>query len=302
MGIRHRSLSRSGETTPHQARFLVYGLLALSLMVLDQRGGYVDRIHALAREITDPALLLIEAPIRGAHHLNRWWVEQTGLMKERDQLVEQIRQSNARLLQMNALARENQELRSLLSLSEAIDQHFISARVLSIDLSPFSHRLIIDKGRVDGLTESMAVVDQGGLIGQIDTVATRTASIILITDPDHALPVRVERTDAVTLAYGGGLNNDLVLPDLPMNIDLMPGDMLTSSGLGGVFPAGLPVAIVDQVERPSGQSFAKALATPVGQHDRSRFVMVLQPRHAAPLNEAMDASASLDDVEPNTDG
>ncbi len=281
MVIGQTSSAHAGDLSQHTGRLLAYGLLALFLMAVDYRGGYLDRFHQITREFTEPVFLVLEAPFYWPARLSQWFRDTDQSIAERDALEDQLREQHASLLRMAALGRENEELRRLLNLSQAIDDRFISARVLSVDLNPFSHRLIINQGRVDGIESSMAVVDQGGLIGQIDTVQATTSSVILITDPDHALPVRVARTGAVTLAYGGGLNGDLSLPDLPMNIDLQVGDALESSGLGGVFPEGLPVGVVNRIDRPRGESFAVATAEPVGQHDRSRFVMVLVPSVSA---------------------
>lgn len=277
MVIGQTSSAHAGDLSQHTGRLLVYGVMALFLMASDHRGGYLDRFHQITREFSEPVLLVLEAPLYWPARFSQWFDNTHQSIAARDALEAQLREQQASLLRMQALARENEELRRLLNLSQAVDDRFISARVLSVDLNPFAHRLVINQGRVDGMQEGLAVVDQGGLIGQIDTVQATTSSVILITDPDHALPVRVTRTGAVTLAYGGGLGGDLSLSDLPMNIDLNPGDDLESSGLGGVFPSGLPVGRVINIERPSGESFAVATAEPVGQHDRSRFVMVLMP-------------------------
>lgn len=267
--------SAAGDLTQHTTRLVSYALVAIFLMALDHRGHYLDRFHHTVRQITEPLLMAIDAPIRWVDDGSAWLQSTQTLLRENARLIETLRQQKAATLTLDALARENDELRALVGLDAAVGQAFITARVLSVDLNPFSHRLVIDRGRGDGLIPGLAVIDQGGLIGQVDSASAITASVILITDPDHALPVRVARTGDVTLAYGGGLDNNLSLPDLPMNVDLVPGDELVTSGLGGVFPPGLPVARVERVNRPEGQSFAVASASPWGQHDRSRFVMVV---------------------------
>lgn len=267
--------SAAGDLTQHTTRLVAYALVAIFLMALDHRGHYLDRFHHTVRQITEPLLMAIDAPIRWAGEAGVRLQSTETLLRENARLTQALRQQQAATLTLDALARENDELRALVGLDASVGQAFITARVLSVDLNPFSHRLVIDRGLGDGLIPGLAVVDQGGLIGQVDSVSAITASVILITDPDHALPVRVARTGDVTLAYGGGLDSNLSLPDLPMNVDLVPGDELVTSGLGGVFPPGLPVARVEQVNRPEGQSFAVASASPWGQHDRSRFVMVV---------------------------
>lgn len=301
--------SAAGDLTQHTTRLVSYALVAIFLMALDHRGHYLDRFHHTVRQITEPLLMAIDAPIRWAGDGSAWLQSTQTLLRENARLIETLRQQQAATLTLDALARENDELRALVGLDAAVGQAFITARVLSVDLNPFSHRLVIDRGRGDGLIPGLAVVDQGGLIGQVDSTSAITASVILITDPDHALPVRVARTGDVTLAYGGGLDNNLSLPDLPMNVDLVPGDELVTSGLGGVFPPGLPVARIERINRPEGQSFAVASASPWGQHDRSRFVMVvvemtddaappIEPLPEETFDEASDEASdeALDEV------
>ncbi len=297
----------AGDLTQHTTRLVVYALLAIFLMALDHRGHYLDRFHHTVRQVTEPMLMAIDAPIQWMGHLSAWSQSTQALLKESARLEEALRQQQASVLTSDALARENDELRALLGLEASVGQEFITARVLSVDLSPFSHRFVIDRGRGDGLSSGLPVVDQGGLIGQVDSVSAMTASVILITDPDHALPVRVARTGDVTLAYGGGLENDLTLPDLPMNIDLEPGDELVTSGLGGIFPPGLPVARVERINQPEGQSFAVATATPRGQHDRSRFVIVVRNKTDGrssdePLPEDVSEASSVAVTEEPNDG
>jgi len=289
-----RSRSRAaGALTQQTSRLVAYALAAIFLMVLDYRGHYLERFHQTVRNVTEPMLLAIDAPLRWARVGADWMQSMDRLLQENARLTEALRQQETASLRLDALARENDELRALLSIDRAARQEFTTARVLSIDLDPFSHRVVINRGRRHGISTGLAVVDQGGLVGQVDSVTDLTASVILITDPDHALPVRVARTGDVTLAYGGGLDNNLTLPDLPMNVDLVAGDELETSGLGGVFPAGLPVARIEQIDRISGQSFAVASATPTGQHDRSAFVMVAREAVQTP---EVDAGGE-DDVE-----
>lgn len=286
MSIGRSSHAQSGELGPHTTRLLIYGLVAIFLMVLDHRGHYLDRFHRWSREFTEPLLLVIDWPIDRVHRVSQWLGETQALISERDQLRRALVILEAQQLTVDAIADENQELKALLGLSESLSIDYISARVRAVDLNPFAHRVLIDRGRVDGLAPSWSVVDQYGLIGQLETVSATSARVILITDPDHALPVRIERTGTVTLAYGGGLDGRLSLSDLPLNVDLIPGDRLLTSGLGGVFPPGLPVAVVESVERPSGQNFALARAYPVSAPDRAQFVLVVVPEVGSESIEA----------------
>lgn len=267
----------AGDASLQTSRLIGYLVLAVFLMALDHRAQYLSRFHGVVDEFVQPVYLLIDLPLDWASRGGRWFEDTKKLIEDNNRLTEQLNRQQAELQLLESLQQENADLRALLGLSKARRLGAITARVRRVDLNPFSHRLVIDRGRVDGIQASQAVVDRDGLIGQIDQVSATSSQVILITDPDHALPVRVARTGLVTLAYGGGLKTDLSLPDLPMNVDLVSGDALITSGLGGVFPAGLPVATITDISRPEGESFAVAEATPQGAPDRARFVLVLTP-------------------------
>ena len=265
----------AGDSNQQILRLIGYLMLAIFLMSWDHRANHLDRFHAVVSELAQPLYLLIDLPIDGLIRVSQWAEQTDALLEDNQRLAEQLRQQQTDLLRLEFLEEENRALRALLDLSQSRRLNATTARVRRIDLNPFSHRLVIDRGRLDGVQMGQPVLDRAGLIGQIDRVSATSSTMILITDPDHALPVRIARTGLVTLAYGGGLNADLSLPDLPMNVDVEPGDQLITSGLGGVFPAGLPVATITAIDRPAGENFARAQAVPEGAYDRARFVLVL---------------------------
>ena len=259
-------------------------------MSIDHREQYLDRFHSTLRQVIEPLYSVIDAPIQGAQTLLQWRQTTDQRISVQRDLEDTIRQQQAILMTHDYLKRENAQLRALLELTTPLAMDFVTSRVLSVDLNPFAHRLVIDQGANAQLSPGLATVDELGLIGQIDSVTPSTARVILITDPDHALPVRVVRTGEVTLAYGGGLDADLRLTDLPMNTSLVIGDVVETSGLGGVFPAGLPVAVVSAIERPDGQTFAHARATPIANLERSAFVVVLRPDEAKPVKAVEESN------------
>ncbi|QKK03759.1 MAG: rod shape-determining protein MreC [Pseudomonadota bacterium] len=273
------------ETAGRVGRLMFYGLLAIVLMALDFRGGYVDRLHRYGLLAVEPAFMLIDAPFVLARRLGDELRERDALLRQIDALEQEQRQRRAALALLDELARENAELRALLDASERVELQFKAAELMSVDLNPWSHRVLINRGSRDGLAAGMAVMDGQGVIGQIDDVARHAAQVILISDPDHALPVRVRRTGLRTVAYGSGRVGRLRLTDLPMNVDLEPDDVVVTSGLGGIFPAGLPVARVDRVERPPGEAFARADLQPLGRLDRARHLLVVMPQDSTPETE-----------------
>ena len=180
--------------------------------------------------------------------------------------------------ELESLSYENERLRRLLGAASSLQVNYHFAELLRIDLDPFSHRVLINRGRNDGVLSGQAVIDSGGVMGQVESVLPGMAYVILISDPGHALPVQVARTGHRSIIYGSGDTSILRLSELPINIDLQPGDHLLTSGLGERFPAGYPVAEVMSVQREPGQTFAVAYARPLAALDRGREVLLLEPR------------------------
>jgi rod shape-determining protein MreC len=267
--------SFGGDQGARTARLMVYALIATILMVLDYRGGYVAQVRDWAANLIEPAILVVEAPFAFGRRMGEELRSRHTLQDTIALLERKLHSREARLMLLEELRSENMELRRLLEASDRLDVTFRAAELMSIDLNPYSHRVMINRGRRDGLEEGQPVLDAEGVIGQVDRVARNSAQVILISDPDHALPVRVQRTDLRTVAYGSGQIDNLRLSDLPMNVDLEPGDVLITSGLGGAFPPGLPVAEIRSVQRRAGEPFARAEARPIGRLDRARHVLVV---------------------------
>lgn len=257
------------------ARLMFYILAAMVLMTMDYRGDFLDRFRGLTGYLVEPTFMLVEAPFLFAGRAFDNWRDRRELVAERDDLHQSLQEARARVLLLEDLARDNRELRELLGAASLVDVGLQAVELRRIDLDPYSHRVVVNRGARHGLAQGQAVIDATGVFGQVDQSLLHSATIILITDPDHALPVRVERTALRTIAYGSGRTDELRLTDLPMNVDLEPGDRLTTSGLGGRFPPGLPVAEITAVERPEGEAFATALARPLAGLERARHLLVL---------------------------
>lgn len=264
---------------------MFYGMLAIVLMALDYRGQYVNTIRGLAWRALEPVTIAVEAPFGLGRRLGEELRARHELMDRLAVLERERRKSEAELTLLGELRDDNRELRALLAASRRIVPSFHTAELMSIDLNPWSHRVVINRGRRDGLSPGQPVMDIHGVMGQVGEVGLSTAEVVLISDPDHALPVRVERTGLRTVAYGSGRINQLRLTDLPMNVDLRPGDRLLTSGLGGAFPAGLPVAEVESVSRPVGEAFARASVRPLARLDRARHVLVVDASEASESSE-----------------
>lgn len=180
-----------------------------------------------------------------------------------------------RLQRLGALEAENAELRELLSASEQVDDRVLVSSMIAIDPDPFSQQILINKGHHDGVFVGQPVLDAYGLLGQVVDVMPSSARVLMIADSNHAVPVQVNRNGVRAIAVGTGSLTELELVYVPTTADIEEGDLLVSSGLGGRYPRGYPVATVTKVENIPGQAFAKVLAQPSAQMDRSRHLLLV---------------------------
>jgi rod shape-determining protein MreC len=188
-----------------------------------------------------------------------------------------VRQSalSLRTLNYEALARENAQLRGLARGLPPIAQRWLVAEIVNTELTTLRQRMLINRGTTNGVVAGLSVLDDSGLLGQTIHVGPWSAEVILVTDPEHAVPVQIERTGLRTIAVGAGNEGTLALPYLPANADVKPGDRLITSGLGGVFPAGYPVARVAEVHRDAIQPLAQVRAVPLAHIDSDREVALV---------------------------
>jgi len=195
-----------------------------------------------------------------------------------------------RAMRYEALARENGELRGLREALPPVAERWLPAEIVSIQLTGLRQRMVLNRGAANGVFKGQAVLDARGLIGQTIHVGPWSAEVIVITDPEHAVPVRVGRTGLRTIAVGAGDSASLALPYLPANADIKVGDMLVTSGLGGVFPEGYPVARVTEVHRDAVQPLAQVRAEPLARVESDSEVMLIWFRANHPAASAAAAT------------
>jgi rod shape-determining protein MreC len=225
----------------------------------------------------------------------RWiaasFADRSQLRTENAQLTEQLRVARTQLLRFESLNEENRRLREIREASKGVSERTLIAEIISVSVNPFRHMVVINKGADDGVFRGQPVLDAFGVVGQVMQVGKSTATLILITDAEHAVPVQVNRTGIRSIAMGTGEAAKLSLPYLTVESDVLKGDLLVSSGLDAIFPAGYPVATVTKVERNSADTFATVEAKPLAQLDRDREVLLLwsdKPKVPAP-EEAIEA-------------
>lgn len=271
-------------------RFFFAALVSVLLMYFDQRDGWGDHIRYALQAAAYPIQVAIGSP-RVIWNASRDLFEtRSSLREENAALRARERQLALRTMRYEALEQENARLRGIEGELPALVARSMLAEVVNEDLGSFRQRLVINKGERDGLFRSQAVVDATGLVGQLVRVGPWSAEVLLITDPEAAVPVEVVRNGVRTSAVGIGSAEELRLPFLPATADVRPGDVIVTSGLGGVFPAGLPVGVIISNTRDPDELLTDVRARPRATVDRSRELLALwfNPESpAAPVDPKM---------------
>lgn len=267
-------------------RFSFYAALCVVLMFADQRGHWLDYARYALSAAAYPIQLAVDSPSAAWHWLRENFATRETLQADNARLRAANRELELRTLRVEALETENAALRGLEAALPDVAERWLAAEVLEVEVSTLRQRVIINKGATDGVFKGQTVLASGGLVGQVMRTGPWSSEVILITDPEHAVPVQVLRSGLRTIAVGQGNTGVLALPYLPVNSDIRVDDLLVTSGLGGVFPAGYPVARVLDVGRDPGQPLAQVHAQPLAAIDRDRELMLIwiRPGHpAAPL-------------------
>jgi len=276
--------SRPGEVAG-TLRLLAYLALAIALIFLDTRGGWLQRARAQAGLAVQPLWWVAGLPGRLGNTLRDDAATHAQLIKENRALRNELLLANARLTRFATASADNAHLRELLGAAQRDELKVQLAPVLNIDLDPTRQRLVLDAGSNAGIHAGQTVIDAGGLMGQIIEVRPMHATVLLLTDPDHAVPVMVERSGVRLIAYGRGRSDRLELTDIPRNADIKVGDRVISSGLGQRFPAGFLVGTVTALHPDESHAFLIGDLKPAAQLDRGRDVLLLtggQPKLAQP--------------------
>lgn len=257
-------------------RLVIVVALSLILMALDHRMQRLTAARSALAALLQPVYFLADLPVRSVEWLGTALAERRRLLADNERLRERQLIIAARLQTAEDLAAENRRLRALLQSAARIDNRVLIGRLLSVDLDPYKHRLVLDKGTKDAAFVGQPLLDAHGVMGQLVQVSAINAIAMLITDPNHAIPVRFSRNNIRTIAIGTGNLHRLDLPHLPNHVDAKVGDLLVTSGLGGRFPPGYPVARVTEIDAdPTGGSFARITAAPLAQLDRTREVLLV---------------------------
>lgn len=259
-----------------------YLLAAVALMVTDHRTAVVERAREAASVLAQPLYAAAGLPARIAAGVSESLDSRESLQRERSELQQALMVAQARLDRLYAVQQENARLRELLGGTRGLQLSVQLASVMDVDLDPFRHRILLDAGSQRGARPGLALIDSGGVVGQLIEVTPFSSTALLISDPSHSTPVQVVRTGLRTIAYGTGRTDKLVLPNIPQSADIRAGDELVTSGIGGRFPAGLAVGTVTEIASDDTRLFLVAQARPSARLDRSGEVLLLWTQTETP--------------------
>ena len=222
-----------------------------------------------------PVILLADFPPKGFTSLVEVFSTRSTMREEIKLLEKDLLLLHAKTEKMAALTAENNRLRDLLGSAAKLQDNVVVAELIGVAPDPEKHEVVIDKGATDGVFIGQPLLDAKGLMGQVVDVSRYSSRVLLISDPSHSVPVQVARSNLRLIAQGTGSTNRLELMYVQNTADVGAGDLLISSGLGGRFPVGYPVGVVNKVEHRSGGPFSTVTAIPSALLDRSRHVLLV---------------------------
>ena len=256
-------------------RLLVLGTLCLALAALDSRTSRLDSAKDALSVATLPLQRLVDAPRVLSETVQHKLASRRAMQEQLSLAAERQLKLETRLQKLDALEVENQRMRDLLKSSDRLEEEVLMAELLAVELNANRHQVTLNRGTRNGSYEGQPLIDSQGVIGQVTRANRYSSTATLVTDLSHAIPVEINRNGVRSIARGTGKADLLKLSYVPAGSDIQIGDLLVSSGIGGSFPAGYPVAKVTSVSQDPTKAFATVSAKPVGQFDRRRHVLLV---------------------------
>lgn len=261
------------------SKLMVFSALALFLMVADTRFTLTQPLRMAVATALYPVQWLVMRPVQWVQNAGSYFESLQSAQSAQEAAKQKLGLLSQRANQVEQLMLENSRLRKLLALRDRFAATGQAAQVLYDAADPYTRKVVIDKGLMNGVSAGSPVLDESGVLGQVTRVYPLVSEVTLVTDRDQAIPVLNARTGARAVAFGdpGAHAGALELRFMAANADVQAGDLLTTSGVDGVYPPGLPVARVEKVERRVESAFARIYCTPVALAGGAAHVMVLQP-------------------------
>lgn len=263
----------------------VYLLVLCTILFVDVKTSLLSPTRATLSYLTYPISLVASVPSRLFNQVDDLLASQPDIKYAYQHLHSEYFKVKAEMLKSDSIYNENQRLRSLLGMIDRSKLSMQIAKPLRIDLDPYQHRILIDKGIKDGVYLGQAAIDDKGIVGQVTDIFRVSAVVTLITDPGHSIPVQVRRNGLHALAEGVGDFNSMRVPFLNKNVDLREGDVLETSGLGGRFPEGYPVAVVESI-KSGEETFLQVKANPSASIDSLQYILLVFTEKKATSHKA----------------
>jgi rod shape-determining protein MreC len=257
--------------------------VVVGLITADLRYNNLETARSLLDRVVAPIYWIAGIPVRVLDWGNANIQSRDQLLDDNEKLSRENLVLEGRSAQMAALRAENARLQSLLNSSALLQDDVLVAELIGVSPDPMRHQLVLNKGASEDVYVGQPLIDADGLLGQVVAVSENSSRVLLITDATHSIPVQVNRNGVRAIAEGTGMLGKLEIHHVAATTDIEEGDLLVTSGLGGRFPAGYPVAVVNRVERDPGQSFATVEARPSAALDRSRYVLLVFTAGRSPV-------------------
>lgn len=258
-----------------QLRLFLAVIAAIGLIIADSRQGAFVKVRTYMDTAVSPFYFLANGPRVVLDSLSETFATRDQIELENRALRQELLLKNSDMLLLGQFKQENARLRELLGSPLRQDEQKMVTQVISSAIDPYSDQVVIDKGLDNGVYEGQPVISDRGVVGQVTAVGKMTSRVLLICDALHALPIQVLRNDIRVIAAGNGCADDLQLEHLPATIDIRVGDVLVTSGLGGRFPEGYPVAVVSSVKVDSQRAYTVIQARPTAGLQRLRYLLLL---------------------------
>jgi rod shape-determining protein MreC len=272
------------------SRLVFFCALSISIMAIDARLNYLSQVRQAFIAALHPLEIVANTPGEWTRDIKKYFSAHNQLVQENYALKQQAFEHQVALQRLSTIQAENQHLRSLLNGNIPIQPKAVLGEISHMGRDPFTHVVVVNRGGQHGIKAGQAVVDSKGVIGQVTRVYPFTSEVTLITDKELSIPIQIERNQLRAIAFGEG-NNTLDIPYLPTNVDIKVGDKLVTSGIDGIYPAGLAVATVTQILQNPESPFAKIVSTPVAGVSNHLQLLLLE------LPEATESLAPTPDVE-----
>lgn len=276
-------------------RLILFSLLSLILLFADARFRYMEDMRSVVGAILYPLQELADVPASIGSRVGQYFVLQSTLQRDNATLTQEAFVNAGLLQKQQSLIAENENLRELLALRPRFEPSAQVAEILYRARDPFVRQIVVDKGATDGVKAGSPVIDASGLVGQVHRVYPWASEVALISDREQAIPVQVVRNGLRAVIFGLGYDGALEVRFMPVNADIEKGDLLVTSGIGGVYPSGLPVAFVDIIERNAAYAFARITCRPASGVGSHRQVMMLASADSYPERPVAPEQASRKD-------